>query len=139
MNRPGPPTPQHRSSTDTPGPTPARCASARISLARMKLSCPTNSCRGRLGMAAASLLTMRTVQTRPVPGLGPADWVTLTRASLAAVIAALVVQPPVPVALLVSLSAVALVLDAVDGWVARRTSTSERGARWDGEVDAFLI
>ena len=64
---------------------------------------------------------MRTVQTRPVPAVGPADWVTLTRASIAAVIAALVISPPVAVALLVSLSATALVLDAVDGWVARRT------------------
>ena len=45
-----------------------------------------------------------------------------------------------PVALLVSLAAVALVLDAVDGWVARRTrTTATLGARFDGEVDAFLI
>ena len=35
---------------------------------------------------------------------------------------------------------VALALDAVDGWVARRTGTaSALGARFDGEVDAFLI
>jgi hypothetical protein len=43
MNRPGPATPQHRSSTETPGATPAATASSRISLARMKLSWPTNS------------------------------------------------------------------------------------------------
>ncbi len=75
--------------------------------------------------------------------LGPADWVTLTRATLAAVVAALVADSfgePVPVALLVSLAAVALTLDAVDGWVARRTQTvANLGARFDGEVDAFLI
>jgi phosphatidylglycerophosphate synthase len=75
--------------------------------------------------------------------LGPADWVTLTRAALAAVIAALVADSfaePVPVALLVSLAVVALALDAVDGWVARRTwTTATLGARFDGEVDAFLI
>ena len=75
--------------------------------------------------------------------LGPADWVTLARATLAAVVAALVVESfgePVPVALLVSLAAVALALDAVDGWVARRTwTTATLGARFDGEVDAFLI
>ena len=75
--------------------------------------------------------------------LGPADWVTLARATLAAVVAALVVDSfgePVPVALLVSLAAVALALDAVDGWVARRTwTTATLGARFDGEVDAFLI
>jgi phosphatidylglycerophosphate synthase len=47
---------------------------------------------------------------------------------------------PAPVALLVALAAVALALDAVDGWVARRTRTEAAlGARFDGEVDAFLI
>ena len=45
-----------------------------------------------------------------------------------------------PVALLVALAAVALALDAADGWVARRTGTATAlGARFDGEVDAFLI
>jgi phosphatidylglycerophosphate synthase len=75
-------------------------------------------------------------------GLAPADWVTLTRATIAMGVAALVARSfgqPVPVALLVSLAAVALVLDAVDGWVARRTRTTAAGARLDGEVDAFLI
>ena len=68
---------------------------------------------------------------------------TLARATLAVGVAALVADSfthDTPVALLVSLSAVALALDAVDGWVARRTGTaSALGARFDGEVDAFLI
>ena len=39
-----------------------------------------------------------------------------------------------------TLAAVALCLDAVDGWLARRTGeVTELGARFDGEVDAFLI
>jgi phosphatidylglycerophosphate synthase len=47
---------------------------------------------------------------------------------------------PVSVTALVTLSTVALVLDAVDGQVARRTGTATPlGARIDGEVDAFLI
>jgi phosphatidylglycerophosphate synthase len=75
--------------------------------------------------------------------LGPADWVTLARATLAIGVAALVADSfhqPVPVTLLVSLSVIALALDAVDGWVARRTRTTrELGARFDAEVDAFLI
>ena len=75
--------------------------------------------------------------------LGPADWVTLTRASLAVGVAALVADSfdrPAPVTLLVALTAVALALDAVDGWIARRTGTaSPLGAHFDGEVDAFLI
>ena len=75
--------------------------------------------------------------------LGPADWVTLARATLAVGVAALVAasfQQPVPVTMLVSLTVGALALDAVDGWVARRTRTTARfGARFDAEVDAFLI
>ncbi len=47
---------------------------------------------------------------------------------------------PAPVAVLVAIAVVALVLDAVDGQVARRTGTaSALGARFDMEVDAFLI
>lgn len=47
---------------------------------------------------------------------------------------------PTPLAVLVPMTAVALALDAVDGWVARRTGTaSALGARFDMEVDAFLI
>jgi phosphatidylglycerophosphate synthase len=74
--------------------------------------------------------------------LGPAGWVTLARASLAVGIAALVASSfdrHEPVALLVSLAAVALALDAVDGWVARRTRITALGAKFDGEADAFLI
>jgi phosphatidylglycerophosphate synthase len=75
--------------------------------------------------------------------LGAADWVTLARATLAVGVAALVADSfdhRAPVAMLVSLAALALVLDAVDGWVARRTRTEGTlGARFDGEVDAFLI
>jgi phosphatidylglycerophosphate synthase len=75
--------------------------------------------------------------------LGPADLVTLVRATLACGVAALVAdsfltQPAV--AAIVVLSTLALVLDVVDGWVARRTRTSTAfGARFDGEADAFLI
>jgi phosphatidylglycerophosphate synthase len=47
---------------------------------------------------------------------------------------------PVAVPVLVTLVVVALLLDGVDGWVARRTSSSsELGARFDMEVDAFLL
>src|SRR6185295_2042768 len=79
----------------------------------------------------------------PGRGLGPASWVTLGRATLAVGVAALVADSfarDTPVALLVALAAVALALDLVDGWIARRTNTaSALGARFDGEVDAFLI
>ena len=75
--------------------------------------------------------------------LGPADWVTLVRAMLAVGVAALIAdsfRQPAPVTILVTLTSVALVLDAVDGWVARRNRTASTfGAHFDGEVDAFLI
>jgi phosphatidylglycerophosphate synthase len=75
--------------------------------------------------------------------LGPASWVTLARATLAVGVAALVADSfthDTPVAVLVTLAAAALALDAADGWLARRTGTETAlGARFDGEVDAFLI
>jgi phosphatidylglycerophosphate synthase len=75
--------------------------------------------------------------------LGPADWVTLARAVLVGGVAALTADSfdkPVPVRLLVILTIVALVLDGVDGQVARRTGTvSALGARFDMEVDASLL
>ena len=78
-----------------------------------------------------------------VDRFGPASWVTLARATLAVGVAALAADSfshDPPVALLVTLAAVALALDAVDGRVARRTGTiTALGARFDGEVDAFLI
>jgi phosphatidylglycerophosphate synthase len=74
--------------------------------------------------------------------LNPADWVTLVRATLTVGVAALIAGSfghDVPVALLVTLAAVALALDAVDGWVARRTRSATLGAHFDAEVDSFLI
>jgi phosphatidylglycerophosphate synthase len=75
--------------------------------------------------------------------LGAADWVTLARASLSVAVAGLVADSfahRVPVTLLISIAALALTLDFVDGWVARRTrTTATLGAQFDGEVDAFLI
>jgi len=77
------------------------------------------------------------------PALGPADKVTLARAILVGGVAALAVDSlsrPVPVAVLVGLTVGALLLDAVDGYVARRTGTcSDLGARFDMEIDAFLL
>ncbi|HXD64581.1 MAG TPA: CDP-alcohol phosphatidyltransferase family protein [Solirubrobacteraceae bacterium] len=74
--------------------------------------------------------------------LNPADWVTLVRATLTVGVAALIAGSfghHVPVSLMVTLAAVALALDAVDGWVARRTRSATLGAHFDAEVDSFLI
>jgi phosphatidylglycerophosphate synthase len=70
--------------------------------------------------------------------VGPATQVTLARAALAVGVALLALAHAT--APLVALAGVALALDAVDGWLARRTDTvTAFGARLDGEVDAFLI
>ncbi len=78
-----------------------------------------------------------------VARLGPADYVTLTRSVLVGGVVALTADTTHPrgsVWPLVVVAAVALAMDAVDGKVARRTGTaSEFGARFDMEVDAFLI
>jgi phosphatidylglycerophosphate synthase len=75
--------------------------------------------------------------------IGHANRVTLVRAVLVGGVTALVADSLVdriPTAVIVSIAAVALVLDGVDGIVARRTgSVTEVGARFDMEVDAFLI
>ncbi|MFD7614578.1 CDP-alcohol phosphatidyltransferase family protein [Streptomyces sp. NPDC059828] len=84
---------------------------------------------------------------------GPANGVTLARTVLVGGVTALVADSFVSgspltgpfvshpsLAVMVALTAVALVLDCVDGQVARRTgSESSLGARFDMEVDAFLI
>ncbi|HXL62344.1 MAG TPA: CDP-alcohol phosphatidyltransferase family protein, partial [Mycobacterium sp.] len=94
------------------------------------------------GAGLAALLA-RALTRHSQVGLGPADGVTLARAVLACGVAALTVDSfgrQAPAAILVALSTVALVLDGVDGRVARRTdTTSAFGARFDMEVDAFLI
>jgi phosphatidylglycerophosphate synthase len=96
--------------------------------------------------AVTVALLVRALARRGTGGLGPADWVTLARATLVGAVAALVADSLVrhpgsaSHATLVGLAAVALVLDSVDGRVARRTGTvSPLGARFDLEVDAFLI
>ncbi|MFG3171914.1 CDP-alcohol phosphatidyltransferase family protein [Streptomyces sp. NPDC048200] len=94
------------------------------------------------GIATWAVLTRALRRTRP-RSFGPANRVTLGRAILVGGVTALVAdsfQSSPPVSLLVGLTAVALILDGVDGKVARRTGTSSAlGARFDMEVDAFLI
>ena len=76
-----------------------------------------------------------------VTRFGPADLVTLGRAVLVGGVVALVADVgDAPVWPLLVLASVALAMDAVDGRVARNSGTaSEFGARFDMEVDAFLI
>ncbi|WP_436970728.1 CDP-alcohol phosphatidyltransferase family protein [Micromonospora rifamycinica] len=97
-----------------------------------------------LGYGVATCVALRRgLRRRGADRLGPADRVTLARGVLVGGVTALVVtglDGATALGVLVPMTAVALALDAVDGWVARRTGTvSALGARFDMEVDAFLI
>src|SRR5699024_2328495 len=98
---------------------------------------------GLASAAGAYVAVARGLTGTGATNLGPADRVTLVRAILACGVAALVADSFLTAPALrtvVAIATVALVLDAVDGWVARRTRTASMfGARFDGEVDAFLI
>src|SRR5204863_1564783 len=88
---------------------------------------------GRAGwvVGAASGLVLdatlaRALCCNPAAMLGPAGWVTLTRATFAVGVAALTADSfhgDAAVGALVALASVALALDFVDGQVARRTKT----------------
>ncbi|WP_394551823.1 CDP-alcohol phosphatidyltransferase family protein [Agromyces sp. MMS24-JH15] len=94
-------------------------------------------------LAASTALLVVGLRRDGSSRLGWANAVTATRSALVALIAGLVVASfvaPIPTPLLIGVTVPALALDAVDGWVARRTGTAtEFGARFDMEVDAFLL
>lgn len=97
-----------------------------------------------LVIAAGSLALLWGPSARLPLGLGWANRVTLVRAvlvSCVAMLAAYVIADSARVSvLLLATGALAVVLDGVDGAVARRTgSTSDLGARFDMELDALLI
>ncbi|MFG2786084.1 CDP-alcohol phosphatidyltransferase family protein [Streptomyces sp. NPDC048419] len=97
-----------------------------------------------LAFAVASWAVLsRALHRSRLRSFGPANRVTLGRATLVGGVTALVAdsfESSPPVTLFVGLTAIALILDGVDGKVARATGTSTSlGARFDMEVDAFLI
>lgn len=92
------------------------------------------------GLATTVLLTRAVVGSgRPT---GPADLVTTARSALVGGAAALVAESfggPLPGGVLPGIAVAALLLDAVDGRVARATDTGTAvGARYDMEVDSAL-
>jgi phosphatidylglycerophosphate synthase len=91
------------------------------------------------GAVLCALLT-RGMDRSGTSALGPADRITLVRATLVGAVTALSAARHPETGILVAIAIVALVLDGVDGAVARRSGTvSPLGARFDMEVDAFLI
>jgi phosphatidylglycerophosphate synthase len=120
--------------------TAAACAAAL----GYRFALPAAGWLAALGyLVVANALLLRGLERSGAVRFGPANVVTTVRSTLVGMITGLVVASlasPIPVPLLVALAAPALLLDAVDGWVARRTqSASELGARYDMEVDAFLL
>lgn len=76
------------------------------------------------------------------PRFGPANYVTLSRAVAVVLVTGLIGRPATPSLLwfIVVITALAAVLDGVDGWLARRTGMSSAfGARFDMETDAAMI
>lgn len=96
--------------------------------------------------AAASIVTLGWLRSRPGPRFGLANTVTLTRVVATGWMLALVVQSawsgPTPmIAMTVAaLAALSLALDGVDGRLARRRHECTRfGARFDLEADAVTV
>jgi phosphatidylglycerophosphate synthase len=96
-----------------------------------------------IGVAVGTWALLQGGLRREGRSLGPGDQITLARTVLVGGVAALVAAQLTggrPTGVMVAMILPALLLDAVDGKVARRTGTvSAFGARFDMEVDAFLI
>lgn len=95
-------------------------------------------------VALGGTLTWLAPAGLPRPGIGWANRVTLVRASLSIPVVALVLDPGFVPAQgdwwIIALAGGTLALDGLDGAVARRSATETAfGARFDMEVDAFLI
>jgi len=94
-------------------------------------------------LAISTALVSIGLVRRKAERFGAGNAVTATRSMLIGIVTALVVtslSQPVPPLVLAVIVVPTLALDAVDGWVARRTgSVTTLGARFDMEADAFLI
>jgi len=94
-------------------------------------------------LVTSTVLLLRGLNRRHAQQFGAANGVTALRSALVGLITGLVVDSfvePMPSSVLVALVVPALLLDAVDGWVARRCdAATEVGAQFDMEVDAFLL
>ena len=92
----------------------------------------------------AALILWYVPPALPGPGLGAANRMTLGRATLLLPVAALALQPEILREAgywwIIAVSTIAMILDGVDGWMARRTGTCTAfGGRFDIELDASLM
>lgn len=106
---------------------------------------PTGYIAQSIAVFAGLLLVLLSFlpQHQPLTRFGAANNVTLSRAGIAALVAGLlghVAVTPGLAWLLVAFAGLALFLDGIDGWLARRSGLqSPFGARFDMEVDAVFI
>lgn len=123
----------------------AVAATAQVAALALLSACGMLGGRGVLagcGYAAGLALLLWWSGARTAPW-GAADRVTLTRAAFVGAVTAQAVQAttgPISGWVFIGLVVTALVLDGVDGQVARRRNcASSFGARFDMELDALLI
>lgn len=112
-------------------------------LAADAIALPAQAAWGAFGVLVATCALIAHQWPDSQDGLGPANRVTLARAVLVAMLAGAVWAPhwlEAHAVFVAALAGVALMLDGVDGWVARRYGcASAFGARFDMELDAFLM
>lgn len=112
-------------------------------LARLALGVPLSVLAAAVLVYAALCAVLGLRWKRPARTLGAANRVTLLRGGLVCLIAGSLVVPQALVEhadIVAAVALLALALDGLDGWVARRTgSASAFGARFDMELDAFFI
>ena len=92
--------------------------------------------------AGAGLVVGRVGAHHLFPRLGPANYVTLLRVVLVALVGGLMGEPRTAEIAWFAVGATIVVasLDGLDGWLARRSQMQSRfGARFDMETDAVLI
>jgi phosphatidylglycerophosphate synthase len=97
---------------------------------------------GGLFAAIMAAVAVGIAGQHPFARFGPANYVTMSRAAVVALTAALISQPATTPVLwfVVVVTAAAAILDGFDGWFARRSGmASAFGARFDVEIDAALI
>jgi len=89
--------------------------------------------------AVAVAFTLWGLRSYPHNAIGPCNLVTLFRVVLVCALIGFVVSPAAGPWLVFAVASVALALDGVDGWLARRFGhASKFGASFDMEVDAVL-
>lgn len=90
-----------------------------------------------LGGSALTLAGL--VRSHPFDEFGAANTVTLIRLALTSVLVGLLVGSPATPWAVPAVAALALALDGMDGWLARRSGlVSDFGGRFDMEVDCLL-